>query len=135
MTYTFGETTHHAETIAHRIALAEQKHADLQAALKLQQLEEQNARAQAAIHASETRTAQALARQQEIHHTYPTHPNWRRNQIEANREMKEWGAKKKALACSSRVTVAAQGGLQGVAGVVAPLELSRPLQSVTGLAA
>jgi hypothetical protein len=91
MTYTHGESTHAADTIAQRITIAQQKAADLQAALKLQRIEEANTRTAAALQASEERTRQALAALQERKvAVYPVDPNWRVNRAVLERERRAY---------------------------------------------
>lgn len=104
MTYTHGETTHATETIAQRTTIAQQKAADLQAALKLQRLEEANTRTAAALQASEERTRQALAALQERQAAvYPVDPNWRQHRTVLDREVRAWDQARRRTSTFPRV--------------------------------
>ena len=129
MTYKFGETHQTAADLAQAIAHAEQQAADLRAALKLQQLNERNARTAAAIQASQQRTAHAQATLQQQNQTYPIHPNWKQHQTEANREIREWHAKRRGTSGVLARQEGASAAFQGVTGVVACLSETDRLAS------
>jgi uncharacterized protein YgbK (DUF1537 family) len=134
MTYTHGEATHATDTIAQRTTIAQQKAADLQAALKLQRLEEANARTAAALQASEERTRQALAALQERKAAvYPVDPNWRVNRTVLDREVREYELWRRAAGSHQRRTKVPRTALRDVSGPTTPPTHSNPLETHTAV--